>query len=66
MNVLTSNHVKIEDGRLPVPKTSTLLRAALSAMVVDIANKMENLPPSKHDALVLEWRLVGVDKSSES
>lgn len=62
MKTVASNHLLITDGRLPVPQVSPALRAALQAMVIDIAKKLEHVAPSKHDALVLEWRVVGLEK----
>jgi len=62
MKTVASNHLLITDGRLPVPSVSPALRAALQAMVIDIAKKLEHAHSAKHDALVLEWRVVGLAK----
>lgn len=61
MKTVAANHLVITDGRLPFPRVSPVLRAALQAMVIDIAEKLEHVAPSNHDALVLEWRVVGLE-----
>lgn len=62
MKLVASNHLTLTDGRVPVPRVSPMLRAALQATVIDIANKLEHAHPSKHDVLVLEWRVVGLNE----
>lgn len=62
MKTITGNHIKFDDGRLPVPKSSKLLRAILTNLVTDIAVKLEHMPSEQHEVLVLEWRIVGMSK----
>jgi hypothetical protein len=65
MKRIAGNHIKLTDGRTPILRSSKLLRAMLSALVVDIANKLEHAATDQHEYLILEWRVVGVAKGEQ-
>ena len=62
MKTITGNHIKFDDGRLPIPKSSKLLRAMLTNLVIDIASKLEHTPHETHEFLILEWRVLGMTR----
>jgi hypothetical protein len=62
MKTVTGNHIKLDDGRVPIQRSSKLLRAMLTELVIDIADKLEHVPADRHEYLILEWRVVGVVK----
>jgi hypothetical protein len=63
MRTIVANQLKLVNASIPMRRTDKLLRATLEMLIVDIASKLDSLPPEKFSGMVLEWRLIGFDES---